>query len=99
MDRATSAQGAARVRPLRDAAVRAELGISRTVAAMLAGVNRATLALYESHPETVRDDEKREQIAEMYGMLRELLANAPGMRPAGGKRARAAAARRSVGAT
>lgn len=62
---------------MRDAAVREKLGVPRTVAAQLAGVSRPTLTLYEIDPEAVRSEEKRRALAQLYGMFRNVLTNAP----------------------
>ncbi len=61
----------------RDARVREELGIPRTVAAKLAGVSKNTLILFEAAPNAVSEP-KRVSCAQLYALLRTVLAKAPG---------------------
>lgn len=62
-----------------DRAVRVELGISRVIAARLAGVDRRTLAMWEAGPQFVKD-ESADRCRSLYRLFREVLLHAPGRR-------------------
>lgn len=62
-----------------DRAVRVELGMSQTVAARLAGVDRRTLAMFEAGPQFVTE-RSREPCTKLYALLRVVLRDAPGKR-------------------
>lgn len=67
------------MRDLSDHAVRVTLGISRKVAAKLAGVAPNTLTLYEVAPQVIRPD-KRAALERLYALFRDVLQNAPSSR-------------------
>lgn len=65
--------------PQCDRAIRVELGISQTVAARLAGVDRRTLAMWEAGPQFVSET-TRAACAQLYALLADVLRKAPGKR-------------------
>jgi hypothetical protein len=65
------------MRELSNRAFREALGIPGRRFAVVAGVDRTTLRLYEANPEEVRDD-TRERIERTYETLREAVRSTPG---------------------